>query len=50
MVNRSPTAGQVDCPKCKAICILPTQGPEALSTNNYVLNNIKLQNVLKNQQ
>ena len=50
MASRSTMVGQVDCPQCKAICTLPDEGPDALSTINYVLNNIKLQNVLKNQQ
>ena len=40
----------VACPKCKAVCILPGEGPEALSTNVYVLNNIQLKNLVTNQQ
>ena len=41
---------QVTCPKCKVVCVLPGEGPEALFTNVYVLNNIQLKNLLKNQQ
>jgi hypothetical protein len=41
---------QVTCPKCKAVCLLPRKGPEALATNVYVLNNIQLKNAANNQQ
>ena len=50
MVSRSATQGQVTCPQCEAVCILPSQGPEALSTNVYVLNNVKMETLMKNQQ
>ena len=42
--------GTVSCPKCKTYCVLPAQGPEHLSTNMYVLNNIEMKNMMKNQQ
>ena len=47
MAGNYPT---IDCPKCNAITIIPIQGPEALSTNNYALNIIELNNLLKKKQ
>ena len=49
MVNRRPST-QVTCPKCKAVCVLPGEGPEALFTNDLVLSYIQLKNRVKNQQ
>ena len=49
-IARNPTS-QVTCPKCKAVCLLPINGPEVLSTNGYVLNNIQMKNLMtKNQK
>ena len=47
MARNYPT---IDCPKCNAITIIPAKGPEDLSTNNYALNNIELNNLLMKQQ
>lgn len=50
MARRSATQGKVCCPKCNAVSTLPIKGPEVLTTNFYVINNIKMKNLLKNQQ
>ena len=47
MAHKNPS---IDCPKCSAITIIPVQGTEALSTNNYALTNIELNNIIKNTQ
>ena len=48
LVSRSAMRGQITCSKCNSVCILPTQGAELLSKNNYALNNIKIKHQIKN--
>lgn len=45
MVRLADTS-KINCPKCKAISILPLKKPEALTTNFYVLNMVQMKKVI----
>ena len=49
MAGRSGT-NKIVRPDCRNVSALPPQGPDQLSTNVYVLNNIKLKNQMKNKK